>query len=371
MTVLSPDMQDALNACHGGLTDQTDWTTAMQALAVAAGADAACFYAEGAAELRLRFPASPRYQHFLEDFLTGGWWRRDHRALRGWTRLRGGNRFLVEHDLVTDKEREALPVYHDLYSKHDLTWWAAVSFRVGDQDWAMPLLRSEAKGPFGAEAKSLLDLTPHLARVVGIGAAMTTTGARDAVDMLEMGQRAAVSLDWSGRCLALNAKAEALLGTDLFVARRRLRATDAVSDRQLQALVWAALEARSMAELPPAITIKRSAGLPLVVDAIATPSALGTSGLKLQTILLLTDLAEPARIGTVQLRQIFGFTAAEARLAEQLSAGWTLAESSQHLGLSLETARTQLKTIFVRTGTHRQADLLRLLDRAVRAVGRW
>lgn len=363
-------MQVAINDCYSSLTDQKGWSNALHSLALAAGADAACFYAEDAADLRLSFPASPRYQSFLEEFVKGGWWRTDHRALRGWPRLRGGNRVLVEHDLVTDQERQRLPVYHDLYCKHDLTWWAAVSFRVGDRDWAMPLLRSEAKGPFEAQAHCLLELVPHLSRIIGIGTAMMAAGTNDAVEMFELGRRPAVSVDWSGRCIALNAGAESLLGRDLFIAGGRLRATDAGSDSQLQGFVHAALQARSMAELPPAITIRRAGRMPVIVDAVTTSSALSRGGFTLQRILLLTDLEHSSPTGAATLRQIFGFTQAEARLAEQLSAGLTLAQASERLGLSLETARTQLKTVFARTGTHRQADLVRLLDRASLAVGR-
>lgn len=370
MTTFSPAIHGAINDCYSSLTDQQGWSNALHSLALSLGADAACFYAEDAANLRLSFPASPRYQNFLEEFVKAGWWRTDHRALRGWPRLRGGNRVLVDHDLVTDKERQGLAVYHDLYTKHDLTWWAAVSFRVGDRDWAMPILRAEAKTPFGAEARFLLELVPHLSRIVGIGTAMMAAGTLDAVEMFELGRRPAVSVDWSGRCIALNARAEGLLGRDLFIAGGHLRATDASSDAQLQSFVHAALQARSMAELPPAVTIRRAGRMPVVVDAITTSNALSRGGFTLQRILLLTDLEQASHTGPAMLRQVFGFTQAEARLAEQLSAGHTLAQASEQLGLSLETARTQLKTIFARTGTHRQADLLRLLDRASLAVGR-
>src|SRR5262245_31866110 len=61
------------------------------------------------------------------------------------------------------------------------------------------------------------------------------------------------------------------------------------------------------------------------------------------------------------LRCRFGLTPAEARLALQLVAGETLRSAAAKLGISYETVRTHLKTIFNKTGTCRQAELVVVL----------
>ena len=58
------------------------------------------------------------------------------------------------------------------------------------------------------------------------------------------------------------------------------------------------------------------------------------------------------------LRCHFGLTPAEARLALRLVAGETLRSAAAKLGITYETARTQLKNIFNKTGTSRQAELV-------------
>jgi DNA-binding CsgD family transcriptional regulator len=58
------------------------------------------------------------------------------------------------------------------------------------------------------------------------------------------------------------------------------------------------------------------------------------------------------------LRCRFGLTPAEARLALQLVAGETLRSAAAKMGISYETVRTHLKTIFNKTGTCRQAELV-------------
>ena len=58
------------------------------------------------------------------------------------------------------------------------------------------------------------------------------------------------------------------------------------------------------------------------------------------------------------LQDKFGLTPAEARLALRLVAGDSLKNSAQALGIGYETARTTLKSIFHKTGTCRQAELV-------------
>jgi DNA-binding CsgD family transcriptional regulator len=52
------------------------------------------------------------------------------------------------------------------------------------------------------------------------------------------------------------------------------------------------------------------------------------------------------------------FTAAEARLARALLDGQTLADFSEQVGVSINTARKQLAALFAKTGTNRQATLV-------------
>ena len=57
----------------------------------------------------------------------------------------------------------------------------------------------------------------------------------------------------------------------------------------------------------------------------------------------------------------FSLTPAEARLALHLVAGETLRSAAFKLSITYETARTCLKKIFNKTGTHRQAELVMVI----------
>jgi DNA-binding CsgD family transcriptional regulator len=66
------------------------------------------------------------------------------------------------------------------------------------------------------------------------------------------------------------------------------------------------------------------------------------------------------------LIQIFSLTPAECRLAQRLSRGQSLQEISHGLKIGVGTVRIQLKSVFWKTGTRRQGELVALLSQLAR-----
>lgn len=63
------------------------------------------------------------------------------------------------------------------------------------------------------------------------------------------------------------------------------------------------------------------------------------------------------------LRDLFGLSPAESRLARLLFEDLSVQEAADRVGVSVATARTQLKAIFAKTQVGRQSELIRLLSR--------
>jgi DNA-binding CsgD family transcriptional regulator len=74
-----------------------------------------------------------------------------------------------------------------------------------------------------------------------------------------------------------------------------------------------------------------------------------------------TDPAYTPPLSFSRLRSLHGLTAAEARVAAALAQGESIHKTAQHLGTAEATARHHLKQVFAKTGTHRQAELVRLI----------
>jgi DNA-binding CsgD family transcriptional regulator len=75
-------------------------------------------------------------------------------------------------------------------------------------------------------------------------------------------------------------------------------------------------------------------------------------------------VSDPERVPEVpldRLMRLYGLTQAEARLAQQLAAGHDLKDIAAATHRTMNTVRTQLKQAFQKTGTSRQAQLVRLV----------
>lgn len=61
------------------------------------------------------------------------------------------------------------------------------------------------------------------------------------------------------------------------------------------------------------------------------------------------------------LESMFDLSPAEARVANAIAQGEDVVAIARRLRVSLHTVRTQLKTVFLKTDTHRQAELVALV----------
>jgi DNA-binding CsgD family transcriptional regulator len=71
---------------------------------------------------------------------------------------------------------------------------------------------------------------------------------------------------------------------------------------------------------------------------------------------------ESGRVSATEvLQNLYQLTSAEAELVQLLSQGFSLDEASQQRGVTINTARSQLKQVFSKTDTRRQGELMRLV----------
>jgi DNA-binding CsgD family transcriptional regulator len=78
-------------------------------------------------------------------------------------------------------------------------------------------------------------------------------------------------------------------------------------------------------------------------------------------LLFVFDSGRGADILPDLLRQMHALTPAESRLAALLGQGFDLAEASDRLGITRETARSRLKIVLAKMGIRRQSELVRVI----------
>jgi DNA-binding CsgD family transcriptional regulator/PAS domain-containing protein len=95
--------------------------------------------------------------------------------------------------------------------------------------------------------------------------------------------------------------------------------------------------------------------------ALRPRDVMGAFGSAPQALLTIYEPGASKDIDPFLLSTTFDLTPAEARVAAHLASGFPLDEIAHKLNVSITTVRSQLRAVFDKTGTNRQADLVRLL----------
>ncbi|MEQ9472042.1 MAG: helix-turn-helix transcriptional regulator [Roseitalea porphyridii] len=101
--------------------------------------------------------------------------------------------------------------------------------------------------------------------------------------------------------------------------------------------------------------------------ALSVQSLLIGEDKKPYVVIFVKDPCVDPNLSHDQLMDVFSLTQSEAHLALHLAKGGSLQEYSDQSHLSLNTVRTHLKHIFIKTDTKRQPELVSLILRSVHA----
>lgn len=236
----------------------------------------------------------------------------------------------------------------------------------------LTLLRSEKVGGFRREEVRAFERTCiDLRRAFRIAMRVDALTARGQVTLaaLDALPHGVVLLDSEGRVQCCNAVGERLLrkGDGLTVRHGRLAAHDAGAQHRLGDFLHHLAVPGDAGGGSSWIAVPRRDGKePLILRGVRLSAGRYTFVVEQPTIMLV--ISDPAALPPpplAALRQRYGLTAAEGRLAEALVAAGDLRAAAETAGMTYETARWYLKILFQKTDTNRQAALItRLLGEA-------
>jgi DNA-binding CsgD family transcriptional regulator len=233
---------------------------------------------------------------------------------------------------------------------------------------SIALLRPKRKGAFEDSTLALLRLlVPHLQRALQIQQQVGdlhvySNALESAIDHLNAG---VVFVDSRGGVVHCNRKAEELLRRNdgLRITHNRLTASVPRESSDLQALITGALQTGEGKGLNAGGTslVSRKAGRALSMT-VAPLRDVG-AGFEQQpyAIAFISDPDQKVALPADLLRRCYGLTVAEARLATTLLEGRSLKDAADLSGVTHNTAKSQLKSIFLKTQVQRQSELVKLL----------
>lgn len=195
-----------------------------------------------------------------------------------------------------------------------------------------------------------------------------------ALDLSDVG---VLLLDRRGELLFANGRAESVLrrGQGLRVQERALVTEQSAERARLYALVQDAIyRNRSLGangEHVATLAVPRAGQQRPLILTITSVQRAAVDSNDAAVIVYLLDPDQDLEAVLDPACSIYSLTAAETRLVYHLVGGARLSDAAQRMQIKLETARAYLKQIFSKTGTHRQAELMRvMLSSAVRMTGR-
>jgi DNA-binding CsgD family transcriptional regulator/PAS domain-containing protein len=207
------------------------------------------------------------------------------------------------------------------------------------------------------DIKALTKVVPHLRRSLGINRQIGNLRVVNdlAEEALYRINRGLVLVDASGSVLFVNRAAERLFeNRSLRLERGRLQAPRASETTQLHRLV----AETAQRGIGGSLVIMQASGAPLLVSAAPMK---GRSAPTPGVILFVREIDAWSAPNLTSFTRYFGLTAAEAAMAVELTKADGVSAAAARLRISRATARTHLIHIFQKTGTRRQAELVRLM----------
>jgi len=278
------------------------------------------------------------------------------------------------HRLVSDKKFAHSEIYNDFFRYYDMFYGLGGNILKSEHlIGRIGIHRSKAQGPFGKTEMALLqDLMPHLMRAFKLNKHLSELQSR--LDGIETALNASTTplllIDEFGEVAFLNRRAEAILAEDhgISLHHNRVQLANNSQQRQLdEALTQAvATGAHLGTGYGGALRVISNSGAH-TLNLLITPypdhsvAGLGVSRRICAGIFLHETTALP-QLPVELLKGLYGLTRAEVRLAEGIVEGRSPAEAAVKFGVSVNTTRSQLRALFAKTDTQRQADLVRLLS---------
>jgi DNA-binding CsgD family transcriptional regulator len=131
--------------------------------------------------------------------------------------------------------------------------------------------------------------------------------------------------------------------------------------RDFAAQLWVTPDTNALSVQP--IIVRRRSKRPLVIRVLPVGGAARNPFLGARVLLLLVDLGRTSGPQPGMLAQTFGLSPAEAKVASLLAEGKSVEEIARAQAVLENTVRMQLKSVFAKTGTHRQGELIALVAR--------
>jgi DNA-binding CsgD family transcriptional regulator len=280
------------------------------------------------------------------------------------------------HEVVSEEAAASHPFYQEFLLPYDRRYTSGTKLvDTPEATVVFSALSTAQQGPLSREQLAFLDrLMPHMRRACRIGLQNFIYSSQALVGhtLVNRLRQPVVLMTAGGDVMHVNQAANDLLRRTKVVAIEdgKLRLPQPSLDDLLRrcGLMEQGIKAGQAGGSEPqggfqSLQVRTAGGGSVYAffSMLAPQTVLGTFGLRPVVMLIFYDPDSAPAIDPSLLYAVFGLTPAEARIASLLAEGLSLKEIAQQQGTQHETVRKQLRSIYIKTSTNRQPDLVRLL----------
>ena len=354
------ELSKVLNRLGEAAVNPEAWRDIMDDICKAVGASAALLL-----QSDIRTPDVPRTESIDEGtqfYFRNNWHLRDPRA-KAFPRMMAGE-VMTDLDVMTPEQIRSDPMYNEVLFPFGYRWFAGVGFWADSAAWALTIQRTGREGVFEARDKQVLaQLAPRLTETATLATAVGRVALTSMTDVLNQVRQPALVLNREGTVLCTNEVTDSGFDDEIRIRERRLVLRDKQAMTKLDHLISMIRSAPDAVAIPASpILVRRTTKPPVVLRILPVDGAARSVFLGARAMLILSNLVARAAPDPALIGQAFDLTPAESRLTAKLATGASIAGASDRLGISRETARNHLKSIFSKTGAHRQSELVRLIS---------
>jgi DNA-binding CsgD family transcriptional regulator len=289
-------------------------------------------------------------------------------AMRG--RSKPAGYVCTSESLCLPRELAATEIYNDLLVPYGIVhgMFGLVENTASRRWGSVSLYRGLSSDEFQvSDLETLKFLIPHIRRAFMLHFRLSdlkarTEGFETALSMLAAG---VIFLGSEGAIVLMNRRAEDLLRPKdglLLVQGKLCAGVDAESMR-LRGMIVGATQTSNGKGLSAGGTILVSRENKRPLSVTVAPLRSVSVGLAKQpcAVLFVSDPDQNVEVPADLLKRCYGLTIAEAHLTTVLLEGHSLREAAELCGVTQNTAKTQLKSVFAKTQVRRQGELIKLL----------
>jgi DNA-binding CsgD family transcriptional regulator len=271
--------------------------------------------------------------------------------------------FMRDQDLMTDEEIANDPIYNEVMRPRGVGWTVGdIVLEPSGHMIIFDILRQVDRGPFRVEHVARLNaLRPDLARAALMSSRLAFRDAENITKaMSAIGLPSAVIGD-GGNVVAANSGFEGLVPRLRVGARNRIRLSSAAADSLLQQAITEATKGvqSALQSIPVAAEFDQPA---LILHILPVRREARDIFSKSAAIIIVTAVGAVGAPDIRVLSGLFDLTPSEARVARMIAGGKSVENIAVEFGISLETVRSHLKKVFLKTGVSRQSELVAMLS---------